>query len=64
MQGIFKKARFNFKFSGKPMNGNVFGNKTIVIPDKPFALIFDLFPFLQDKLIIELAIYLSNISNI
>ena len=24
---IHKKARSNFKFSGKPMNGNVIGNK-------------------------------------
>ncbi len=32
------------------MNSNVFGNKTIVFPDKPFALIFDLFPSLQNNL--------------
>ena len=34
------------------MNGNAFGNETIklVIPDKPFALIFDLFSFLQDNI--------------
>ncbi len=25
---IHKKARSNFKLSGKPSNGNVFGNKT------------------------------------
>ena len=31
------------------MNGNVFGT-IIVIPDKPLALVFDLFPFLQDNL--------------
>ncbi len=25
---IHKKARFNFILGGKPMNGNIFGNKT------------------------------------
>ena len=31
------------------MNGNVFGNKTIVFPDKLFALIFDFFPCLRGQ---------------
>ena len=27
---VHKKARSNFELSGKPMNGNVFGNKTAI----------------------------------
>ena len=47
---IHKKARSNFKLSGKPMNGNMYSGIKLVFPDKPFALIFDLFPFLRDNL--------------
>ena len=46
---IHKKARSNFKLSGKDMDGNVSGIK-LVFPDKPFALIFDLLPFRRDNL--------------
>ncbi len=38
------------------MNGNVFGGKTIVIPNKPFAVIFDLF---MRTILIDLYTYLS-----
>ena len=40
-----KKARFNFKLKMVMYSGI-----KLLVPDKPFALIFDLFPFLQDNL--------------
>ena len=52
---IHKKARYDFKLSGKPMNGNVFENKAS-LSRLAFALIFDLFPCLRTTLT-EIAVY-------
>ncbi len=46
---IHKKASINFKLSEKSVNGNVSEIK-LVTPDKPFVLIFELFPFLKGNL--------------
>ena len=59
---IHKKARFNFKLSGKPMNCNVFGNKTSHFRQSFFAHVPPFLFSLGQPQLIELVVYCKSLS--